>query len=250
MKWLVVMPTVRQGLPGFDETVKGLRESFTLDTDLHVWDGAGGKVPALNRAYDELLTSSDADIYVTIDDDIIPGKGWQDDLAKGFSALDDAGILCPWLGDAEEVKEYIGEDTLDPWAEKGGVRYRLCQAMRHIPGILLAFRRKVALEIGKQPETGLPYDVFEDAWRGRRAFKKGWRSAYIDSQPCNLVTYPDPDEYLQEKRESMEESRKIQSRVMKEAGVDDPLSWKLRRKAAKLLGRVKADPEAPNQKDR
>lgn len=247
MTFCIVIPTVRQDRPGFQETMEQVRASFTLPTEFHILDGGDGKVKALNRALGEILPPSKADIYVTLDDDIILHPGWQEKIVEGFEAMPKVGILSLWLGDSEEVKEYVGENTLEPWATKDNVRYRKCQPWRHIPGIMLCFRREVAQIIGQQPETGLKYDVFEDAWRGRKAWKLGWESAYIDGPLPKLVTYQDSSEYMHEKRQDMNRSREIMDQVMGRDGVGDPLSWRLRRMAAKLLGRAKADPEAPNQ---
>lgn len=247
MAFCVVVPTVRQDRPGFQETMDKVRESFTMPTEFHILDGSDGKVKTLNRALDEILAPSAADVYVTLDDDIILHPGWQEKIVAGFETLPKAGILSLWLGDSNEVKEYVGENTLEPWEIKNSVRYRKCQPWRHIPGIMLCFRQEVAQNIGRQPETGLKYDVFEDAWRGRKAWKLGWESAYIEGPPPELVTYQDTSEYVQEKRQDMAKSREIMDDVMGRDGVADPLSWRLRRFVAKLLGRAKADPEAPNQ---
>lgn len=76
MKWLVVIPSIRQDRPGFASVMDRVRASFTQPTEFHILDGQGGKPVALNRALETLL--KDHDLYATMDDDYVPGPNWQD----------------------------------------------------------------------------------------------------------------------------------------------------------------------------
>lgn len=239
-EFLVVVPSIRQNLPGFAETMEAIRATFTRPTDFHVLDGKGGKVPCLNRAFDELLVDSEARVYVTLDDDIIPEAGWQDKTISAFDQDILLGIVSPWFGDDEQSLQVMGTDSFGDWENLGELKIRRLNPWRHIPGGLLAFRKKVAIEIGKQPETGLDYEIYEDAWRGRRAYKLGYGFAYIGDQKMTMVAYPDPHEYLEKKKQDIEKGRAIQDEIFADAGISDPLSWRMRRFAAKLLGRSKS----------
>lgn len=216
-----------------------LRASFTLPTDFWILDGSAGKVPALNDAFETILKPCPASFYVTVDDDYVIAPGWQDALAAGFERLGKAGILSPYYGDQPEMQDLMGPESYGPWESSGEVRYRWLRPHRHIPGGLLCFRKEVAVEIGPQPVTGIRYELYEDAWRGRRAQKLGWSAAYIDTVRPELITYPDPVEYLAEKAQNIQESRRIMHRVMSESGVADPLSWRIRRWVARVRGRAR-----------
>ncbi len=238
MKFIIVVPTIRKELPGFDETMQQLRDSLTQPSDVILLDGAGGKVPALNLAYDEILVPGDFDIYVTVDDDYVIEPGWQDDVVAAFSALPDAGVVAPYYGDDPEMQSLMGPDSYSDWTEMDGIRVRKLHKMRHIPGGLLAFRRDVAVKVGKQPSTGIHYEVYEDAWRGRMVQKLGYNAYYVDTERPKLITYPDPEEYLRQKAADITESRRIMDEVMGKDKIADPLSWRLRRWVAKVRGRA------------
>lgn len=238
-RFIIVIPTIRQERPRFAEGMERIKASFTLPTELHVLDGKDGKVPTLNRALDSLLPAEDDAIYVTMDDDLWPEPGWQDAVVRAFLADPQLGVVCPWLGDSPEMAAYMGPDSLHPWTEVSGVRLRYLRPMRHIPGALLAFRASCARQVGPQPETGLKYDIFEDAWRGRRAHKLGWKAAYVESPPITMIAFEDDETYLAQKAADIQSGRAIQESVLADAGLQDPLSWRVRRLIARLRGRAK-----------
>ena len=237
MRFVIVVPTIRKNLPGFEETMQSLRDSLTQPSDIIILDGTGGKVPALNRAYEEILVPGDFDVYVTVDDDYVIEPGWQDDLVAAFTALPDAGVVAPYYGDDPEMQSLMGPDSYSDWFDIGQIRVRKLLKMRHIPGGLLAFRREVAVQVGKQPSTGIHYEVYEDAWRGRMVQKLGLNAYYVDTKRPKLITYADPEEYLRQKAADIVESRRIMGEVMGKDNIADPLSWRLRRWVAKLRGR-------------
>lgn len=239
MDYTIVVPTIREDLVGFKEAIADIESSFTLPTDFRVLHGEGGKVPTLNRAFDDILKTTDAPIYVTLDDDCVPSPGWQDAVKEMFALRPDVGIVCPWLGETPEMRAYVGPKSVRPWREKAGLRYRLLAPWRHIPGCLLAFRRETALAIGKTPESTRIYDIYEDCWRGRMAYKLGWRSAYVDAGAIRFVTYVDTDEYINIKADDIDEARPQTQKILAQYGIADPLSWRMRQLLARMLGRAK-----------
>jgi len=238
MRFCVLIPTIRRTLPGFDATMESVQASFTQPTEFHIVDGHGGKVPALNRAYDEILSISDADVYVTMDDDYLIEPGWQEDLVTALTALPKAGIVAPYFGEDPEMQRLMGPDSYEPWQEVASLKVRKLKKHRHIPGGLLAFRREVAIAIGKQPTTGIAYEVYEDAWRGRMAQKHGWDAYYIQTKTPRLIEYDDDPEYTAQKQRDIHQSREVMDDVMGRDGIADPWSWRLRRWIAKIRGRA------------
>jgi hypothetical protein len=210
---------------------------LTVPTEFRVLDGKGGKVAALNRAFDALLVPSEAPVYVTLDDDFVPPRGWQEKTLASLAAFPKVGIVCPWPGDSAEWHDYVGMESVAPWQESGGLRTRLLRPWRHIPGCLLAFRRQCALDVGKTPESDRRYDIYEDCWRGRMAYKRGWRSLYVEAGPCKIRHYDDSRAYLTEKAADIDASQREADRVLRQYGLGDPLSWRARRLVARLLGR-------------
>jgi len=239
MEFVVVVPTIRQDREGFRETISAIEASFTLPTDFRVLDGVGGKVAALNRAYDDVLMQTSAPVYVTLDDDFVPPVGWQDKVARALELFEGVGVVCPWPGDSAVWLDYVGADSCEQWASREGLRHRFLKPWRHIPGCLLAFRRESAVAMGKMPESQRRYDIYEDCWRGRMAFKLGWRSMYVEAGECKFMDYSDSDEYLAEKADAIDQSRLEAGKVLAQFGLGDPFSWRLRRFAARVLGRTK-----------
>jgi len=238
MTFCVVVPTIRQSLPGFEETMAAAQASFTLPTEFHILDGTDGKVPALNRAFDDILAVTKADLYVTLDDDYVIEPGWQDDVAAVFRAIGRAGIVAPYFGEDAEMQKLMGPESYDDWQSFGSLRVRKLKKHRHIPGGMLVFRTETAFAIGKQPATGIHYEVYEDAWRGRMAQRLGWDAYYVDTKVPRLIEYPDPEAYRRQKERDIAESRRVMDEVMGKDGISDPWSWRLRRWIAKIRGRA------------
>jgi hypothetical protein len=237
MKFLVVVPTIRQSLPGFEDTMAQLKASFTHPTEFHILDGSKSKPDALNRAYDELLTPSDCDVYVTVDDDYIAGKNWQDEIAKAMDVLPEVGAFGIWLGDKLEMLEVMGAYLIGPELKKNGLRYRELAKTHHIAGALIAFRREIAIGVGKQPESDFGYQIWEDAYRGRRVRLLGKELAYIvlPEGPPHLIVYADTKEYLEKKQREMDAGHALSAQFLAKGGIKDPWTLQLRR----FLGRNK-----------
>ncbi len=239
MRYLIVIPTIRQSLPGFDLAMAAIESSLTQPTNLRILDGSAGKVEALNSAYDDLLVPFNGEVYVTMDDDFIPPKGWQDALDAGFGALPEVGMLSVWLGNGPVELNYMGASLVGPEQTRDGVRHRLVLGNHHIPGYMLAFRKEVALQVGKLPQSDLKYQIWEDAWRGRRVLKLGKRLAYIvtDELP-KMVEYEDRPEYVESKERDLASGRLIEDRMLDAGGVGDNWLLKLRKRIARLRGRA------------
>ncbi|MGC4048005.1 MAG: hypothetical protein QM758_29775 [Armatimonas sp.] len=192
--FLLVVPTIRQTRPGFSEAMERLRASLTLPTDLHILDGSAGKAQTLNMAYDTLLQPSGASIYVTLDDDIIPPHGWQDQITSAFDSAPSWGALGLWLG--EPHRAYMGLSGVPLPVARQPFSY--IPTHNNLVGCLIAFRHEVALGVGKIPDSPQKYQYWEDGWRCQRVRAQGYDLAYL-YDPENipeLITYADPTEYL------------------------------------------------------
>lgn len=239
MRYLIVIPTIRQEVEGFNATIEAVRESLTQPTDLRILDGKAGKSQTLNAAYDELLSRFEGDVYVTLDDDLIPPHGWQDRIDDAFGLLPDVGMVSLWLGDGPVERNYMGAEHVGPENFAGEVRYRLVLGNHHIPGYMLAFRKEVAVSVGKLPESDLKYQIWEDAWRGRRVLKQGFRLAYVVTDPPpRLVQYRDDEAYVAAKERELAEGRKVEDVMLDSGGVGNSLLLKLRKRIARWRGRA------------
>ena len=204
MRFLVVVPTIRQSRTGFELVIRRLRASLTQPTDLHVLDGVAGKAQTLNEAYESLLLPSKAEVYVSMDDDVVMPVGWQNSLTEGFDTNPNWGALGLYLGD--HYRAYMGlADGVEPQTMNGIEFY----AVDHVVGCLVAFRRRVAIGVGPIPQSPQRYQYWEDAWRGAKVRELGYECAYLcapDLRPT-LYSYDDPPEYLASKRADVEASR-------------------------------------------
>ena len=234
-EFLVVIPTIRQDRPGLEEVMDRVRASFTRPTEFHILDGKAGKPVALNNALQTLL--GDHAIYVTMDDDYVPGAGWQDLVAQAFMDLPKLGVASLWVGDDPELLQIIGSHRVLAPRVSGKTTYRPLERGHHIAGAMHAYRREVALAVGTQPITGETYQVWEDAWRGRRVQSLGWELSFIDGAEPEFIWYEDPAEYVAWRKDQVAKSRKDQDRWLKDSGIPDPWTLKLRRWIAKLRGR-------------
>lgn len=243
MKFLVVIPTIRRALKGFDEVMDSIRASFTHPTDFHILDGSEGKSQALNRAYDELLVPSDCDFYVTIDDDYLPGEGWQDTLEAAFAAFPEVGAFGIWLGDDPAMLEVMGAHLIGPEEIKDGVRFRRVGRAHHIAGALIAFRKDIAVAVGKLPASDLKYQLWEDAYRGRRVRVLGKEIMYAVGATPRLVEYEDTPEYLAQKAHEAAVGGPQSVKFLAKGGIREPLSLQIRRAIGgakvRLLGKKK-----------
>jgi len=54
-----------------------------------------------------------------------------------------------------------------------------------------------------------------------------------------MIAFEDDETYLAQKAADIQSGRAIQESVLADAGLQDPLSWRLRRLIARLRGRAK-----------
>ncbi len=195
MRYLIVIPTIRQSVAGFDQTMQAIRDSLTQPTDLRILDGREGKAQTLNAAYQTILRASDCDVYVTMDDDYLPEKGWQEALDQAFVRLKGYGALAPWLG--EENAQYMNLHWCDPETRVRGAPIR--RVRHNIAGCMIAFRRQAAVAIGPIPDSPEKYQYWEDGWRCRRLKDLRLKMAYVMNARANLFSYQDPEGYLRSK---------------------------------------------------
>ncbi|MBS1704667.1 MAG: hypothetical protein JST40_02245 [Armatimonadetes bacterium] len=201
-----------------------------MPTEFHVLDGSDGKAAALNSALHNIAAKTDADIYVALDDDTVPGADWQDKLSAALCDVPSVGAWGLWMGDDPIMLEYVGVQRIGPWQRSGSTEYRVLERGHHLVGCFLAYRTDVALEAGPQPITDQKYQIWEDAWRGRRVQALGYDLAFVRCESPVVVHYPDPAEYEVRKRIEIEASRKIQDRVLATSGIPDPWIVRLKRR--------------------
>jgi hypothetical protein len=226
--FLLVVPTIRQTRPGFPEAMERLRASLTLPSDLRILDGAAGKAQTLNAAYDTLLTPSEATIYVTLDDDVIPPPGWQERIVAAFEANPRRGALGLYLGEPHHAYMGLPADFI-PQGEE-------IPTQNNLVGCLIAFRKEIAIGVGKIPDSPQKYQFWEDGWRCQRVRALGYDLAYLydpDAIP-ELVTYADPEEYTAAKSADIAASQDVARRVLGQsrfsaAGIAARLLQRLRR---------------------
>lgn len=237
-EFLVVVPSIRQDRPGFEEVMARVRRTFVRPTRFEILDGTEGKPAALNSALANLLPSSTAQVYVTMDDDYVPGAVWQEQVLACFGAFPQLGVTACWPGDDPHLHDVIGAHRIGPWESSAGVRIRYVERGHHIAGAMLAYRREVALATGPQPVTDEKYQIWEDAWRGRRVQSLGWRLGFVDAGLPEFVHYDDPSEYDEWRKEQIQLSRQNQDFWLKDSGIPDPISLRIRRWIAKIRGRA------------
>ena len=237
MKFTVVIATIRQDLPGFGETMDRIKSTFEYPTDFHLLDGQDGKAQALNAAAESILLNTDAECYVTMDDDAIPDAGWQTEVERAFRVLPDYGAFGLWVDERPEFLTAIGVHELDSPASVQGVNYRRVRPPHHLNGGFIAYRTEVARQVGKIPTEGVRYQLWEDAWRGRRVTKLGWQMAFLLGAKVEYVYYQDDPEYLKRKEQEFMYGKEVAERVLAQSGLGDPLGVRLRKRIAKWRGR-------------
>ena len=238
-KFTVVIATIRESLPGFSETIARIQSSFDHETDFRLLDGHSGKAQALNDAFDHVLAKTDADIYVTMDDDIVPAKGWQQLVCKAMGALPEYGAFGLWMGDAPDRRELVGERFLDAPETASGVTFRRVQSPHHLNGGFIAYRPEVARGVGKIPTEGLKYQLWEDAWRGRRVTKLGWEMAFLSGVDVDMVEYEDSLEYREMKERDLRVGKKRSDEILAASGLGDPIAIRARKWLARVRGKAR-----------
>lgn len=227
MRFLVVVPSIRQSYPGFNEAMVRIEASFTQPTEFHVLEGSSGKAQTLNRALAEMLPNSEADVYVTMDDDFVPTAGWQDKMSQAFEAHPEIGSLGIWLGDDPEMLAYMGADRIHSPRQEGELTLRTVKPGHHIVGCNVAMRRDLAMAIGPTPESSERYQFWEDGWRGRMVSKHRYEQAFVDAGPVEFLRWQDTKEYLEMREHDIESAKSKVAGIMKASGVGPSLSTRL-----------------------
>lgn len=239
MKFLVVIATIRQNLPGFNHTMERIRATFERPTEFHILDGSEGKAQALNWARRELLEATDAQCYVTMDDDIVPGSGWQPLMEEAFERLPKYGAFGLWMGDDPASLSVHGANMLDPDRKDGNVVFRRVRPPHHLNGGFIAYRTEVARLLGDIPTEGVRYQLWEDAWRGRTLTKLGWEMAHLKGPKSEMISYEDTQEYLLRKEEEMRIGKERSDRILAAEGLGDSTLLRIRKWVARVRGRAK-----------
>ncbi|MBC8065259.1 MAG: hypothetical protein H7Y17_10540 [Chlorobia bacterium] len=237
MTFLVVIPTIRQPYPGFDEVMRRIEASFTLPTEFHVIDGKSGKAQTLNKALLELLPSSQAEVYVTMDDDFVPSEGWQNKVSAAFESRSDYGALGLWLGEDQEMLNYVGYTHIDKPVRANGLVLHRVRPGHHVVGCNVAMRRQVAMDVGPTPESTEKYQFWEDGWRGRRVTKLGFEQGFVEAGPVEFVRWQDTKEYQEMRIRDIESAQGKVAAFMKQGGVAPSFWARAKGKLSRILGR-------------
>lgn len=238
MKFLVVIPSIRQQLLGFDQVIERIRASLTRPTEFHVLDGRSGKAQTLNLALTELLPASDAEVYVTMDDDMVPPVGWQDAIVAVFREQPGFGALGLWLGDDDEMSDYMGAHLVEQPKSIAGHAVRQLMHGHHLVGCIVAMRRQVAIDVGPTPDSTERYQYWEDGWRGRRVGKLGYKQGFVETGPVDYVRWQDTKEYQEMRNRDIASAKEKVDTFMKQGGVSQNHLTRIRQKIARIRNRT------------
>ncbi len=236
-RFLVVVPSIRQTRTGFEQVQARVKATFDLPTEYHLLDGSQGKPAALNLALQQLLPASQAEFYVTMDDDYIPPVDWQERAIQAMADFPKLGALSFWVGDDPALQSLIGAHRVGPPQAAGQSVVRFCERGHHLAGAILVYRRTVAEAVGPQPITAEKYQVWEDAWRGRKVQALRYELGFVEAEVPEFIEFDDPEEYKQWRTEQVIRSRKDQDAQLARTGIPDPWTLRLRRWVARVRGR-------------
>lgn len=198
MRFAIVVPTVR--LPRCANVLAQLLASLTLPSDVHILTGEAGKSQTLNRQL--AMLPNDVTHYVTIDDDLILYRGWQDELLAAFEVWPEFGAFGFDVSHTPAGLEYMREAATTTPIERGGVKIRDCTGLINIGGCFLAMRSNTARDVEPYPFCGgRRHQVDEDGWRCRRVMELGLRIGYVIPRggKAEMIDHVDSAEYTAEK---------------------------------------------------
>ena len=200
-RFLVVVPTHRPLLAA--ATIEKIRQSFTYPTEFHVLDGTEGKVSALNKALTTVLDAAKHDIYVTIDDDILPPYNWQHDFACAFDRVPKLGVCGIDMVGSDEGENYMARAMLAPQYQIKDVVFRNTTHVQNVAGACMAIKTNIAKAIGPYPfiNDGRTYYADEDGWRCHRCGQLGYQFGYVENKHgiVEFFGYHDSLEYIEKK---------------------------------------------------
>jgi cellulose synthase/poly-beta-1,6-N-acetylglucosamine synthase-like glycosyltransferase len=200
-RFLVVVPTHRFTVA--ESTINELQASLTYPTKFHVLDGTPSKCHALNKALAELLDPAKHDIYVTIDDDILPGKNWQHFIACAFDRIPKLGACGVDYSGTEEGRTLMANAMTSPVQQVRDIQFRNATGLQNLAGGCFAIRPALAKEIGPYPFAGdgRQYHADEDGWRSHQVTRRGWKVGYVTNpnEPVRMITHQNTEQYTQTK---------------------------------------------------
>jgi len=202
MRFHIIIPSIRTANPLFPLFEESLRASLTHeDTFIQVLDGSIGCTQALNLAMADIPP---CDVIVKMDDDVLPPKGWQDEVVKALRIADmgAVGIEC-------DDEAYMGGGGELPCGKIGDQTFLFPSG--NIGGCLFAFRYEVLPIICYVPiiaET--KYQYYEDGYRCMKLTQHRMACAYIRmDKKLSFVPYEDDPEYVASKARDLETARAL-----------------------------------------
>jgi sulfur carrier protein ThiS len=205
-RFLVVVPTHRLHLS--QSTIDELQASLTYPTEFHVLDGRPSKCHALNKALAELVNPDKHDIYVTVDDDILPGENWQHFIACAFDRVHKLGACGVDYCGTEEGRQLMANAMQSPVKQVKDIQFRDATGFMNLAGGCFAMPADLAKRIGRYPylHDGRQYHRDEDGWRSHQITRRGWKVGYVTNpnEPVRMVTFEDDPEYLLKKQQDTE----------------------------------------------
>jgi len=200
-RFLVVVPTHRLAVA--QATIDELQMSFTYPTEFHVLDGTPSKCHALNKALAELLDLARHDIYVTIDDDILPGANWQHFIACAFDRIPKLGACEVDYSGTDEGRALMANAIDSPVQQVRDIHFRDATGFMNLAGGCFAIRPALAKQIGPYPfaDDGRQYHADEDGWRSHQVTRRGWKVGYVTNpnEPVRMIEHTDSADHSRRK---------------------------------------------------
>jgi sulfur carrier protein ThiS len=205
-RFLVVVPTHRFTVA--ESTINELQASLTYPTEFHILGGRPSKCHALNKALAELLDPAKHDIYVTIDDDILPGENWQHFIACAFDRITKLGACGVDYSGTQEGRELMANAMNSPVQQVRDIRFRDATGFMNLAGGCFAIRAGLAKQIGPYPyaDDGRQYHADEDGWRSHQVTSRGWRVGYVTNpnEPVRMIVHANTEQYETKKQSDIE----------------------------------------------
>jgi hypothetical protein len=221
MRFAVILPTIRESTAAFFGALMG---SFTLPVDVFVLrdfmgSDAEGYGQKLNRGLGK-LNPAEHDIVITLADDILLGRGWQDVIVRAFEDVPNLGLAGLDVSHTREGVAYMvagmeGGVLVDSeWVK--GTRFRELRE-GNVGGTFLAVPTRLMIEAGEIPIVeDVKYPFYADAWLNYKIRFMGYRTGYVGmSPPPEMIEYDDPVGYVDGKLADTEKAQPHLVRVMR-----------------------------------
>lgn len=201
-RWLIFCATIRsktQTAPTFAR----LYASLTQPTDVIIVDGTKRKSVEENRIIQRL--AADYTMFASIDDDLlVPGPGWQKDIAGAFQDVPKLGAAAIEYADTPELNAYIVEKEMQYTFNKTIIRINRTV---NLPGACIVMPTNIVQQIGEVPHVeGVTFEVWEDGYKCKRLHEMGYRWGYVrcHSGYADIQKYEDDPAYLKFKTADIE----------------------------------------------